>query len=411
MKNKTILPCAAAALLVSLLCAGAQARNLKEALQEKAAEHAQQAQQAQEPQQAPLAGQADEIEKKKIPIDDLINHGKTDPHYDGLRVTMGIAYNKKCPSLARLDADTAALQNHNTALAARFNTLSTGFRLTADVLAIPSHLVVLLGGIETSLVTVQTGAKTAQGVTQLRAEAKKIETDAAALLTQVRAAKAKAVRIQAKVATPLRLSKTAAADFSIAAKGLQAMDQAILQKEPVTTAMVQYALEVSNDPQKTCIQQKADQLAPELSKVALELDRVERLLLYSPDLPELKLLNGFADAVNALDKLRRDAEALENRLEDLERPLKKIEDALEDTFSVNLPYPGGSYKIKISGKKLLDASADIQEEIKAKLSDTLWEIAKAFGLNKLIDDTKRIYHTRITAEATRKKNAEGETTN
>ena len=31
------------------------------------------------------------------------------------------------------------------------------------------------------------------------------------------------------------------------------------------------------------------------------------------------------------------------------------------------------------------------------------------GLNKLIDDTKRIYHTRITAEATRKKNAEGET--
>ena len=31
------------------------------------------------------------------------------------------------------------------------------------------------------------------------------------------------------------------------------------------------------------------------------------------------------------------------------------------------------------------------------------------GLNKLIDDTKRIYHTRITAEATRKKNAKGET--
>ena len=31
------------------------------------------------------------------------------------------------------------------------------------------------------------------------------------------------------------------------------------------------------------------------------------------------------------------------------------------------------------------------------------------GLNKLIDDTKRIYHTRITAEATRKKNAETET--
>lgn len=31
------------------------------------------------------------------------------------------------------------------------------------------------------------------------------------------------------------------------------------------------------------------------------------------------------------------------------------------------------------------------------------------SLNKLIDDTKRLYHTRITAEATRKKNAEGET--
>ena len=33
------------------------------------------------------------------------------------------------------------------------------------------------------------------------------------------------------------------------------------------------------------------------------------------------------------------------------------------------------------------------------------------GLNKLIDDTKRIYHTRITAEATRKKNADEETIN
>ena len=31
------------------------------------------------------------------------------------------------------------------------------------------------------------------------------------------------------------------------------------------------------------------------------------------------------------------------------------------------------------------------------------------GLNKLIDDTKSIYHTRITAESTRKKNAKGET--
>ena len=30
------------------------------------------------------------------------------------------------------------------------------------------------------------------------------------------------------------------------------------------------------------------------------------------------------------------------------------------------------------------------------------------SLNKLIDDTKRLYHTRITAEATRKKKAEGE---
>ena len=32
------------------------------------------------------------------------------------------------------------------------------------------------------------------------------------------------------------------------------------------------------------------------------------------------------------------------------------------------------------------------------------------GLNKLIDDTERLYHTRITAEATRKKNAETPTT-
>ena len=31
------------------------------------------------------------------------------------------------------------------------------------------------------------------------------------------------------------------------------------------------------------------------------------------------------------------------------------------------------------------------------------------SLNKLIDDTQRLYHTRITAEATRKKKAEGET--
>ena len=31
------------------------------------------------------------------------------------------------------------------------------------------------------------------------------------------------------------------------------------------------------------------------------------------------------------------------------------------------------------------------------------------GLNKLIEDTQRLYHTRISAEATRKKNAEGET--
>ena len=33
------------------------------------------------------------------------------------------------------------------------------------------------------------------------------------------------------------------------------------------------------------------------------------------------------------------------------------------------------------------------------------------GLNKLIEDTQRLYHTRITSEATRKKNAEGETIN
>lgn len=331
---------------------------------------------------AAQAGQLD----KFMPPDHRIGPGT-----DGRLLIRGKAEKEKCPSLAKLDADTAALKADNKQLTARFNTLSSDFGHLADLLAIPSNLTATLNKIEVSMISVQNGARTAQGVPQLREKAKKLETSITPALADVRAARDRAKRIADKVEPARKLSRAASVNFGRAAKAAAALDQALLSKEPRVTTLAQYSILVNKPPLSDCLQRKVDEIAGDLDRLVLELDRVEAALLYTPELPEFAALKRLADALDPLTAIRHEAELLEQRLKDLAKPLDDIEDFLDSTLHVNLPYPDPTclcmrdFSIPVSAKTVLRGAAAIEDAIEKVLSSALWEVAKKFGVDKLVN--------------------------
>jgi hypothetical protein len=303
------------------------------------------------------------------------------PTTDGRCALMGKAENTKCDSLAKLDKDTAALDKDTLALAGRFSDISTALGVTAKALAAPGDLSKALDAIKTALETVQAGAKAAEGVPELREKAKDLQESVGASLTEVKTLKAKADRIAAKVEPARKAAKSGSDGFGDASKVLKSFASGVLVNEPKATAIIQYSLYYLNDPQLSCLRGKVDSGAGDLDKMVLEMDRVEKIMLYSPEIPELKPFKKFAALLDPVAKLQADVDALARRLDPLQSSLQDIERLMDKDFSIKI---SKKFRIKISGEIILKGSKAIQDEIEKLVGTEIYDVAKAFGLDKII---------------------------
>jgi len=293
----------------------------------------------------------------------------------------------KCPSLLKLDQDTARLDADTLALSDRLDKTSKRLDQLAKRLAIPGQLAKVLAAIETQMVTAQKGAKMAEGVPQLAEKAKRFGASLTPALANVKAARAKADAI-AKRLEPVR--KNAEKFSGYAAKtalGLDGFSAGVLRHEPDVTYCIQFAIAYNDDPVKACVQQKADDLAAKLDPIVVELDKVIAPLLTTLDMkaPALAALDGFDANITPVEDLKKKAEALQKKLKAMCDALQALEEKMESSFTVSIPYLVGSYDIKVSMAIILKGSAAIGDYIKEKVSGAVWTAAKAFGLGKIVE--------------------------
>lgn len=299
-----------------------------------------------------------------------------------------VAAENKCPSLAKLDQDTARLDGDVTMLAARLQTLSNRLNQIAILLAIPSNLAADLKKIEGFMITTQKGAKLAEGVPQFQQNAKKVDDAITPALAQVRTARTKADALAARL-EPARKASAKMSDYSgKSAKALNAFSADILKHEPDAGFGAQVSIVHYDEPTRSCIQGKVDDLAGRLDKLVTEMDKVTKLLLtdLSINSPAISGLEDYAAKLNALDGVRKKAELLEDRLDAMCKGLDKLEELMDDNFTVSIPYLVGSYKVHVGMSTILKGSKAIEDYIKDAVSDAVWEAAKTFGVGKLVDE-------------------------
>lgn len=105
--------------------------------------------------------------------------------------------------------------------------------------------------------------------------------------------------------------------------------------------------------------------------------------------------NTLGPAFDPITTVENDVAALFKSLQGIEGPLNDIGSVLKKNFSVTFPYPDPSwthpfrvshYKLNIRMTTIIAGAAKIEAEIERILSGFLYRVAKAFGLERLIDD-------------------------
>jgi hypothetical protein len=301
------------------------------------------------------------------------------------------AAQQKCPSLLTLDRDAATTDGDVDRLATRMDTLGHRLRTISELLAIPSDLAKDLKKIETLLVVVQKGAQLAEAVPQVEAQAKKVKEAIPPALVQVRSARTKAEALGVKLEPARQLTSAMATGSARTALGLELFSADVLKKMPKVSLSAQYAIVHFEDPTRTCIQGKVDDVAGRLDQVLLDLDQVVKVLLvtYGIDAPVLKDLENFVTRLDALDAVWKRAAALEARLAGMEHELKALEQLLDSKYTIKIPYLLGHYDVKSSMSRIIKGSQAIEDDLKDAVSGAVWDAAKAFGLGKLIKDVEK----------------------
>lgn len=303
-------------------------------------------------------------------------------------MTDTVGSEKKCPSLVKLDNDTALLNGDTTRLVARLNTLSNRLGKISELLAIPSDLAKDLQKIDKFMVATQKGAKLAEAVPQLEANAKKVNEAITPALAQVRAAQTKAEALAVKLAPFQKATATMSEDAAKAAKGLNTFSTVVLANEPKATQGAQLSIVHFDEPVRTCIQGKVDDLANKLDVIVVDMDKAVSLLLtdVSVNAPALVGLEAFVDKLAVLDQARKQGELLESRLEGMAKGLGELEDLLDQDYTVKIPYLVGTYKAHVSMAVIIKGSKAIEDAIEKAVSGAVWDAAKAVGLGKLVKE-------------------------
>ncbi len=285
----------------------------------------------------------------------------------------------KDAGLDTLDADTAALGTDTRALSKRMYDLSGKMDTLGDALLLPGKIQSDLDEIISMLNSARTAARLLANVEATAVTANRFLSSSEPALRDLQAADQKAAAIAA-VTDPLGHKAKSLSIFAKAASVyLDGVAGTVLDHEPDVTYCVRYSLVYAGDNIRPCIQANADALAAEADALVVDVDKVIKPLLasYSLDAPAIKGLQDFVPNFAPLQALLRDAEALKSALKPVCDELKR----LEGDIKIDL----GVYTIKVPIGKILDTALDLEDYIKHKVSGVIWDAAKLFGINKLLD--------------------------
>ena len=266
------------------------------------------------------------------------------------------------------------------------DTLGHRMHQASDLLSVPGALAKDLDRIVTLLTAVQKGAKTAEAVEQIKAEAKKVSAAVTPALVEVKAARDQAAALAETLKPAAKATKVIGDGAAVTATGLNGFSSAVLKNEPAASRMGQFSIVHFAPPVQTCIQGKVDDLAARLDRTALAMDKVVLLLLtdYSLQAPALAGLDLHLGKLDPLAQLQAEIAKLDARLAAMTKGIKDLEDFLDTKFTVKIPYLAGTYEVKIKMSYLIEDAKAIEDAIKDKASDVVWEAAKVFGVKALI---------------------------
>lgn len=284
------------------------------------------------------------------------------------------------PKLLKLDKDTKVLDTDALAASARLSKLSSRMKYLGGRLQLPGDVHTVLADVIAQLEAARTGARIAVNFEATKASAQGFLDASGPALNNLKAADQKLVGI-VRFTQPLSQdAKRLALYSSLTSDALKKFSDDALSHEPDITYCVRYSLVYSSASraQNACIKQKAEAAAVDADVAALGADKAINPLLtsFSPDLPPLRALNGFDPGLAPMEKLLGDAKKLRSALKPLCDQLKRL--------NGDIDIPLGVYTIKVPIGKILDTSLDLEDYIKRKVSDVVWDAAKVFGIDKLL---------------------------
>lgn len=298
-------------------------------------------------------------------------------------------------SVNKLNKDTATLKVTVGEILTAAQGLDSKLLQLENTLNIPSK-------IDSDLKQLVTVMNTVKHLLQVAKLVPEISSEVSAIIKAINA-----------IEVPLKKAQSAISDFDKkikplkkAVKNFEAKLKILINKiQTFQTKLKDYVTQVNNVQQcinslpdgstKTTLQSKLDKLAEQSDQYVVKLNTLLQAVITKVKQMSDFIENKLDPLFKPLEDIENEIKELENRLQGIIRPLSELSSLFNRKLSVSFPYPCGitgfppktkwcHYSIGFTIKEILKGPGWIEDQIKRILSTVLYDVAKAFGLDKLI---------------------------
>lgn len=296
-------------------------------------------------------------------------------------------------SVNKLNKDTATLKVTVGEILTAAQGLDSKLLQLENTLNIPSK-------IDSDLKQLVTVMNTVKHLLQVAKLVPEISSEVSAIIKAINA-----------IEVPLKKAQSAISDFDKkikplkkAVKKFEAKLKILINKiQTFQTKLKDYVTQVNNAQQcinslpdgstKTTLQPKLDKLADQSDQYVVKLNTLLQAVITKVKQMSDFIENKLDPLFKPLEDIENEITELENRLQGIIRPLSELSSLFNRKLSVSFPYSCPTWKdlgktchysIGFTIKEILKGPGWIEDQIKRILSTVLYDVAKAFGLDKLI---------------------------
>jgi len=295
----------------------------------------------------------------------------------------------------RLQSDVADFDKTLNTYITNGKKLDNDIQIVLKGLDLINTLAKNLKDLDDALTTVEKGIKIAQDIPQTAETANKLEKEMQSIHPQVTKASTSVNNLNDKI-SPTR-NKLQSFDSKL--------QNAITAAETFENGLNKYTADIAKAQQcisslpdgstKDGLQSRLDKLANASDKRVVQANKLLKDIISVINAIDNKITQEIDKLMQPIDDLETDVASLLKDLKGIINPLKDLESLFSKSFSVTFPYPSPTWKhpfrmknytLDIGFDIILQGADKIKNEIEKKLGKTMYEAAKAFGLNKLVDD-------------------------